>query len=171
MNARRSADVGGPIDPRYDPAFQRGAENTRDGGFRVSLEHAAANPGPRPVPETGFPPDTGSPRGSGSAPVSGIAPSDPVQPFPQPEGSPARVLRRWLAYSVVIASVSGACLAFGVVLVVSAYTAYNSTSLNSAQDYFWPQLAAQFGPWFFVVGLASGIGLLFLHASSWRPER
>ena len=83
----------------------------------------------------------------------------------------ATELRRWVAYSVAIACVSVGCMAIGLAMVVSAYYAYNTISATSQQDFFWPQLGSQLGPWFFVIGLAAGVGLLFLHANRWRPKR
>ena len=83
----------------------------------------------------------------------------------------AHAHRMWTAYTVGLSALSAACMAFGVVLVTRAYGVFNSTSVDSRDDIYWAQLGGQFGPWVFVVGLATGIGVLFLHAARWRPPQ
>jgi hypothetical protein len=81
----------------------------------------------------------------------------------------AHAHRMWTAYTVALSALSAACMAFGVVLVTRAYGVFNSTTVDSRDDIYWAQLGGQFGPWVFVVGLATGIGVIFLHAARWRP--
>jgi hypothetical protein len=168
MSVRGAADDGGSFDPRYNRAFQRDAGGNRDSEFRVSLDSPAA-----PFSFVGDPGSGTTWTNSGealAAPDDSAAASESERLARAEAAVRARVARRWLAYSVAIACVAGACMAFGIVLVVTAYSSFAAGSVGAtAADRLWPELAFQFGPGFFVVGLASAVGLLFLHAVRWRP--
>ncbi|WP_150308101.1 hypothetical protein [Planctomonas psychrotolerans] len=175
MSVRGAADEGGSFDPRYDRAFQRDAGG-RDGDFRVSFDSPAA-----PLAYVGAEPSeafrVATPDGEAAVPPNGavnvVGASEAASERSAAEAAwRARAARRWLGYSVAIACVAGACMAFGIVLVVTAYSSFAAGSVGAtAADRLWPELAFQFGPGFFVVGLAAAVGLLFLHALRWRPER
>ncbi|MFD3449067.1 hypothetical protein ACFDTO_31345 [Microbacteriaceae bacterium 4G12] len=115
-------------------------------------------------------PGAGSARGSAAA---AGAPAGAVDPEAEERAAATRAHahRMWTAYTVGLSALSAACMAFGVVLVTRAYGVFNSTSVDSRDDIYWAQLGGQFGPWVFVVGLATGIGVLFLHAARWRPPQ
>jgi len=116
--------------------------------------------------------------GTGSA---GVAIEPPASPSLAPDAdaaaeqqavaarAAAHAHRMWTAYTVALSALAAACMAFGVVLVTRAYGVFNSTTVDSRDDIYWAQLGGQFGPWVFVVGLATAIGVIFLHASRWRP--
>jgi len=114
--------------------------------------------------------------GTGSA-VADVSPAPPgfeerpadVPPDDHAAAARAHAHRMWTAYTVCLSALSAACMAFGVVLVTRAYGVFNSTTVDSRDDIYWAQLGGQFGPWVFVVGLATGIGVIFLHAAQWRP--
>ncbi len=195
-----TAGSGGNYDPRYDPAFQRGYDGVGRSatgraarsqarpmgpGSETAEQSAAANPDPgsRQPPGPGessswfvgtgavtaeVDPATGAGQGAGSGSAAG--PTDP-EAEERAAAARAHAHRMWTAYTVGLSALSAACMAFGVVLVTRAYGVFNSTTVDSRDDIYWAQLGGQFGPWVFVVGLATGIGVLFLHAAQWRPPK
>jgi hypothetical protein len=143
----------------------------------------ASDPDPDPLGETSWFVGTGSASarvepaaptaGSPAADASGsvgmtAATADPASDE-RAAIARARAHRIWTAYTVGLSALAAACMAFGVVLVTRAYGVFNSTTVDSRDDIYWAQLGGQFGPWVFVVGLATGIGVIFLHAARWRP--
>jgi hypothetical protein len=175
---------GGTYDPRYDPAFQRGFDGSgREAGGIGARPPGSADPlGEARAhliePEAAHPGSGESSWFSGSgAAIADVTPATP--PAEEPPGdaaaderaaaSRAHAHRMWTAYTVGLSALSAACMAFGVVLVTRAYGVFNSTTVDSRDDIYWAQLGGQFGPWVFVVGLATGIGVIFLHAARWRP--
>ncbi len=108
--------------------------------------------------------------GRGTEPGAAAGAADP-EAEERAAAARAHAHRMWTAYTVGLSALSAACMAFGVVLVTRAYGVFNSTTVDSRDDIYWAQLGGQFGPWVFVVGLATGIGVLFLHAAQWRPPK
>jgi hypothetical protein len=184
--AAGSAGSDGTYDPRYDPAFQRGFDSGDRAAGGVSARppgRPVADPsGPRPDPDGAAEGTRPAPEesswftGTASAgaeitpasPESGERPTD-ASALERAAVLRARAHRIWTAYTVGLSAISAACMAFGVVLVTRAYGVFNSTTVDSRDDIYWAQLGGQFGPWVFVVGLATGIGVIFLHAARWRP--
>jgi hypothetical protein len=154
LQAARSA---GPVGPGSDPDPDPLGESSwfaGTGSASARVEPSAPTAG---SPATGA---SGFPVGAGAA--------DPASDE-RAAVARARGHRIWTAYTVGLSALAAACMAFGVVLVTRAYGVFNSTTVDSRDDIYWAQLGGQFGPWVFVVGLATGIGVIFLHAARWRP--
>jgi hypothetical protein len=140
-----------------------------------------SDPDPDPLGESSWFAGTGSARarvepsaptaGSPATEASGLPAAVAADPASDERAAVARARghRIWMAYTVGLSALAAACMAFGVVLVTRAYGVFNSTTVDSRDDIYWAQLGGQFGPWVFVVGLATGIGVIFLHAARWRP--
>ena len=153
------------VDARPDPGSRQGPGPGESSWF-VGTGSVTAEVDPAP----GVGP--GAEQGSGATPAHrGVTETADPAEEERVAVSRAHAHRMWTAYTVGLSALSAACMAFGVVLVTRAYGVFNSTTVDSRDDIYWAQLGGQFGPWVFVVGLATGIGVLFLHAAQWRPAK
>lgn len=132
------------VDPRFDPAFQR--------GFEPVVEHVETT---TPVVEPR------SPR------VELVETTTPVvEPVESPPGSPAR--NPWLATLWITAAV------FTIVGALTQYVAVQVTFAPTAEtpavEYVIPTVFSALSPWLFAAGLATAIAALVIHALRWQPR-
>jgi hypothetical protein len=171
----------GPSGPGPGPGSGSGSAEPLQAARSRGPAGPVSDPDPDPLGESSWFAGTGSASarvepsastaGSPATEASGLPAAVAADPASDERAAVARARghRIWMAYTVGLSALAAACMAFGVVLVTRAYGVFNSTTVDSRDDIYWAQLGGQFGPWVFVVGLATGIGVIFLHAARWRP--
>jgi hypothetical protein len=173
------------IDPRFDPAFQRGFDPN------IPIEEYVPAPRPRKVPAAQPPVE----------PVAPVRPVVPAKPAPlvateatesreavvppavvEPEtdsdaefepaadsaldSSPSR--NPFLLFLGIIAI---ALVAAGIWLFVRSGDAFNSKEVRSQGDYMSLTATINMAPFIALLGGATAIGVLFVFASKWRKRR
>jgi hypothetical protein len=156
------------IDPRFDPAFQRGF----DPGIPI------AERVPEPLPRKTVLPEAPAPEQHAadiapSAPTATIhqassAADDPVHrddPIGtrRPDASPSRN-----PFLLFLGIISIALIAAGIWLFVRSDEAFNSAQVHSQGDYMSLTATIQTAPFIALLGGATAIGVLFLFAARWR---
>jgi hypothetical protein len=172
-----SDDKSVDIDPRFDPAFQRGFDQSIPiDEFVPELQpHKTAAPAPVAVPVA--PPKTVivAPSPIAETPESRPAivetdePSEPESETvvePDLDSSPSR--NPFLLFLVIIAI---ALVAAGIWLFVRSGDAFNSREVRSQGDYMSLDATIHMAPFIALLGAATAIGVLFVFASKWRRRR
>jgi hypothetical protein len=158
MATKDSAD----FDPRFDPAFQRGF-----GGGPTTDAPARAvprSPAPVPVPaQIGLPPVV-------SAPVT----SDGT--ISEPQGGPDAAAdvdapTRINPFLIALTTASVLLVAGGLWGVQAAREPFLQTEVSAQADYVGLQMLMEFAPMAIILGLATGLGVLFFLAAGWRRAR
>lgn len=137
------------VDPRFDPAFQRGFESTTprvEGASRVEPVETSAPTPPRVEP---------------------VEPSQVTPPRVElADPPPAR--NPWLAVLWIKAAV------LTIAAVVAQYIAteitYSPTAPTATQEYVIPAVFGALAPTLFAAGLATAIAALVIHALRWQPR-
>ena len=135
------------FDPRFDPAFQPGYEGPIAPAAPVSRQKPAAA-----VPEAL--PDVVP------APVTSAR-----EPEDEDEDEPAP--RRANPFIIALGAVSVVLLGGGLYLVSRLRDLFTDTQATSALDYTTIQVLMYTAPLVLVLGLATGVGLLFVFAVRW----
>jgi hypothetical protein len=171
------------IDPRFDPAFQRGFDPS------IPIEEYVPAPRPRKVPaaqpsaEPVAPPrpviaakpaplvaaETTEVRESVvSEPEPDTDSDDELEPVADPalDSSPSR--NPFLLFLGVIAI---ALVAAGIWLFVRSGDAFNSKEVRSQGDYMSLTATINMAPFIALLGGATAIGVLFVFAAKWRKRR
>ena len=172
MTARSDDD----FDPRFDPAFQRGFEKSAapasagqrafEGDDRRSAPPRVADARPleaRPVaystpPSIGLPPTVDS-----AAPTR----TDPTPDATALDEQPPRANPFLIALGVVAA----ALVAAGVWGIQAAREPFLGTDVASNVDYVGLQILQLIAPVAVALGVATGIGILFVFAVGWQKRR
>lgn len=137
------------FDPRFDPAFQRGYEGSTA---------APTRPAPSPtVPVIGGPP----PARAEPIPRVTVASTEPEEVV---DAAP----RRPNPFLLAIAAVSILLIGAGLYGVFRIRDLLADTSSGSGLDYVSIQVLISVAPLVLVLGVATGIGLLFVLAVRWR---
>lgn len=167
---------GAPIDPRYDPAFQRGFEGevtTAPRGQSTLRRTAAVNPAPaRPVAqqleESPRAADVATPRPPVEELAEAKADADAAAPVaPSPTATPRELARNpfviALAALAVVLVIGGAIWAYeGFATIVR-----NGGTRNEVE--YWAAQTMSFGaPLTIIVGVAVVAALLVLFGRSWQ---
>jgi hypothetical protein len=165
------------IDPRFDPAFQR--------GFDQTIPIAEYVPGPLPRKAADAPPATASvvapppvapmPGATAKAHLSAVAPDiidvdiqgEPeTVAEPEADSSPSRN-----PFLLFLGIISIALVAAGIWLFVRSGDAFNSRDVRSQGDYMSLDATIHMAPFIALLGGATAIGVLFVFASKWRRKR
>ena len=168
------------FDPRFDPAFQRGfdsasggssgaAANRRpfDGDDRRSAQPRVADVRPleaRPVgyaqvPPVGPPPsvETAAPARAGSDQTDAAAlEQEPPRPNP---------------FLIALGAIAVVLVAAGVWGIQAAREPFLGTDVASNVDYVGLQILQLIAPVAVALGVATGIGILFVFAVGWQKRR
>ncbi|AYF97606.1 hypothetical protein [Protaetiibacter intestinalis] len=165
------------IDPRYDPAFQRGFDGAVATGSRAQ---AAARRSAPYVASALQRPVEHQPAAPAEPPVAiGLPPAAPAEePQAAPAASvtvqPAPLRPPWTNPFVIVLTVLGALIvAGGVWLLQENYAMMqNLESFQTQADYWVMQVGMTAGPLAIAVGVLVLAGVLFLAASYWarRPH-
>jgi hypothetical protein len=176
------------IDPRFDPAFQR--------GFDPSIPIEKFVP-PRQPRRSASPPVEIAPAAPSAAPVAPAPASVPTPPVAA-EAKPAAAPETAQAVSVdgdttvVVAVVAEeatessavrnpfllflgiiavALIAVGVWLFVRSGDAFNTSQVRSQGDYMSLTATINMAPFIALLGAATAIGVLFVFAARWKRRR
>jgi hypothetical protein len=164
------------IDPRFDPAFQRGFDQS------IPIEEYLPAPLPRrvqarpPAPEP-TPAPVLSVRPA-PPPVTTAAEVDPATPAVLPDADPEPVSDPVLESSpsrnpflLFLGIIAIALVAAGIWLFVRSGDAFNSKEVRSQGDYMSLTATIEMAPFIALLGGATAIGVLFVFAAKWRRRR
>jgi hypothetical protein len=166
------------IDPRFDPAFQRGFDP------KIPIEEYVPAPLPRKAPIA--PPAV--------EPIVAATPVAPPRPAPQQAaetldaeaGVPAELQEVELEpaadpaidsspsrnpFLLFLGIISIALVAAGIWLFVRSGDAFNSKEVRSQGDYMSLTATIEMAPFIALLGGATAIGVLFVFAAKWRRRR
>ena len=155
-------DTAARIDPRFDPAFQRGFEGAVTTTRRRSLPGV---PPVLPAQQQIVPPRAATPA---PAPAVVAAPSTVADPVEEEvEEPPARGMNPFVVGLWVVAAV---LVLVGGYLAQWVRTTFLTDSVSTNIDYVTVEIVKYGAPLLIALGLATAIGLLFLHAVAWRKR-
>ena len=172
-----SDDKSVDIDPRFDPAFQRGFDQS------IPIDEFVPEPQPRrtvapaptvvPVAEPKKVVVAPSPIAeipeSGAAVVQDDEDSETaVETVAEPDADSSPSRNPFLLFLVIIAI---ALVAAGIWLFVRSGDAFNSREVRSQGDYMSLDATIHMAPFIALLGAATAIGVLFVFASKWRKRR
>ncbi len=147
------------FDPRFDPAFQRGFDQSRVEPVETSptrpsrVEPGETSPSRPHVDES---------RRVESRRVELVETSPPNAALPPTLRGNPFIPALWIVAVVFTAA--------GVWAQYFAQTlTYSPTAPTAAQEYVLPAVLSALSPWLFTAGLAAGIATLVIHALRWRP--
>lgn len=165
------------IDPRFDPAFQRGFDQTIpiENYVPEPVARTSAPPPPVAVPEIAphraAPPPM--PKAERPEPELIVVDSDDdTEPSEEPvvetdlDSNPAR--NPFLLFLGIIAI---ALVAVGIWLFVRSGDAFNSREVRSQGDYMSLDATIHMAPFIALLGAATAIGVIFVFASKWRRRK
>jgi hypothetical protein len=179
-----SDDTKANIDPRFDPAFQRGfdpATPVRERIPQPAPRHELATP-TQPAPGATPTRPVAPSRPSVAAPVPRLSVAlngdddlpvvmtgqDAEEPdrTPSPESSLARN-----PFLITLAIVAVVLVAVGIWLFVQAGNEFNSRQVRSQGDYMSLDATIHMAPFIAMLGAATAIGVLFQFAAKWRKRK
>lgn len=177
MNDDKSARV----DPRFDPAFQRGFDQS------IPIEEYVPEPrSPRstPAPESARPPVVKTPVVTSAAPAPApqraatqraatpVVAAEEIESEPETESEPGS---DWNPsrnpFLLFLGIISIALIAAGVWLFVRTGDSFNSKVVRSQGDYMSLAATIQAAPFIALLGAATAIGVLFVFAAHWAKRR
>ncbi len=172
-----SDDTKANIDPRFDPAFQRGFDPA------TPIRERVPDPTPRPTAPVEAPPASipeparlvaptaartplpAAELGDGEPVIMTVQDADEPDREPAPESSQARN-----PFLIVLAIVAVVLVAVGVWLFVQSGNEFNSREVRSQGDYMSLDATIHMAPFVALLGAATAIGVLFLFAAKWRKR-
>jgi hypothetical protein len=172
-----SDDKSVDIDPRFDPAFQRGFDQS------IPIDEFVPEPQPRrtaaPAPAVApvaepkkvivAPSPVAEIPESGAAVVQDDDSSETaVETVAEPDADSSPSRNPFLLFLVIIAI---ALVAAGIWLFVRSGDAFNSREVRSQGDYMSLDATIHMAPFIALLGAATAIGVLFVFASKWRKRR
>jgi hypothetical protein len=168
-----SDDRNAEVDPRFDPAFQRGFDPT------IPIQEYVPEPSPRRVV---IPPAAAQPVVSRADPVPAAPDPAPAgllsewdgaradasgaDPEPSAESTPSRN-----PFLLLLGLIAVALVVAGVWLFIQSGEAFNSTLVRSQGDYMSLDASIHAAPFIALLGGATAIGVVFVFASKWRARR
>jgi hypothetical protein len=180
MTARSDDD----FDPRFDPAFQRGFEKTSaaspnqrafEGDDRRSAPHRVADARPVEARPVGY--ATATAPATAPAPAIGLPPAvdgnAPARTEPRPTDAAALDEQppRPNPFLIALGVVAVALVAAGVWGIQAAREPFLGTDVASDVDYVGLQILQMIAPVSVALGVATGIGILFVFAVGWQKRR
>ena len=160
-----SEEKGSGLDPRFDPAFQRGFDQS------TPIEHYVPDSPQKKRPEVSLPvvPTAGTddepPTAAAAAPISLDAPESPGRPAVVEEVSPTSN-----PFLLVLLIVAVVLIVAGVILFVETGNAFNSSEVQSQGDYMSLNATIEMAPFISLLGGATLIGVLFVFAVRYRRK-
>jgi hypothetical protein len=170
------------IDPRFDPAFQRGFDPSIPIEESVPPRLPRRTAAPAPSPVVAATPPAAAPPVPAPAPKEEIAASkpdserdsEPTTDVGEAEAPPAAgaesnsVRNPFLLFLGIIAV---ALIAAGVWLFVRSGEAFNSSEVRSQGDFMSLTSTIDMAPFISLLGGATAIGVLFVFAARWKRRR
>ncbi len=157
------------VDPRFDPAFQRGFDPS------IPIEEYVPAPVPRksappvapPAPVVLAPtPVVAQPSPAAVAPAAPDAEDAPAQDTDSPEEADASPSRN--PFLLFLGIIAIALVAAGIWLFVQSGDAFNSKEVRSQGDYMSLDSTIHAAPFIALLGGATAIAILFVFAARWR---
>jgi hypothetical protein len=176
-DAPMSDDKSVDIDPRFDPAFQRGFDQS------IPIDEFVPEPQPRrtaapaPVVPSVVEPKkvvvAASPLAETAEPAAELmgneaASETAVETVAEEDADSSPSRNPFLLFLVIIAI---ALVAAGIWLFVRSGDAFNSREVRSQGDYMSLDATIHMAPFIALLGAATAIGVLFVFASKWRKRR
>jgi hypothetical protein len=177
------------IDPRYNPAFQRGYDRSRHGTEphlraadpveRIPRDITRGVPGPTvvPPPVPAPPQAVTQPQAAASAPTapgeSGIVPNDGTDIDGASTAAPQRtggMELRGNPFVIVLLGIGAALTVFGIWAQFQIAELY-SGGPQSAEDFIRQQFFVTVGPWCMTLGIATLVTVLVMYALHWRSSK
>lgn len=150
------SDEASKFDPRFDPAFQRGYDGPTSAVPREKLQPTATITPPSPVREPTAPQQ--------STRVES-APRFLVEPTPVEEEDLAP--RRANPFLIALLVIAVALVGGGLYLTSRLGELFASPGPTDQYDYITLQVMTIAAPMLIVLGIATGIGVLFIYAVRW----
>jgi hypothetical protein len=180
------------IDPRFDPAFQRGFDPS------IPIEKYVPPRQPRrtaPPPvelAVAAPPAPAAPPAATAAPAPAV--SAPASTEPKPAAQPAAIVGEVETadtepdveapaddapessslrnpFLLFLGIIAVALIAVGVWLFVRSGESFNTTQVRSQGDYMTLTATINMAPFIALLGAATAIGVLFVFAARWKRRR
>lgn len=162
------------VDPRFDPAFQRGFDTS------IPIEEYVPAPLPRKLPTPAAQPaKPAAVVPAATAPVvspAAVAPAPDATaleltdsdsaPEVEPDASASRN-----PFLLFLGIISVALVVAGIWLFVQSGDAFNSKEVRSQGDYMSLDATIHMAPFIALLGGATAIGVLFVFAAQWRRRR
>ncbi len=157
------------VDPRFDPAFQRGFDPS------IPIEEYVPAPVPRksappvapPAPVVLAPtPVVAQPSPAAVAPAAPDAEDAPAQDTDSPEEADASPSRN--PFLLFLGIIAIALVVAGIWLFVQSGDAFNSKEVRSQGDYMSLDSTIHAAPFIALLGGATAIAILFVFAARWR---
>jgi hypothetical protein len=180
----KTGDDGAAIDPRYDPAFQRGFEGevaTGPRGQSTLRRTAAVNPAPARMPAQPAQPvdriepmapaavENAEPLPTLAAGGDAVAPSA-VDAASQPVTTPRELIRN--PFIIALAALAALLILVGAIWAYEGFAAIVKNGGTRNEVEFWAAQTMSFGaPLAIVVGLGVAAVLLVLFGRSWQRSR
>jgi hypothetical protein len=165
------------VDPRYDPAFQRGFDQTipvEEYVPELLLRKTASPPAP-PAPVVAPPIVAHVPppvQWVEATAIAAAADPDVVVGEPAAESeseSDSNPTRN--PFLLFLAIIAIALVAIGIWLFVRSGDAFNSREVRSQGDYMSLDATIHMAPFIALLGAATAIGVVFVFASKWKRQR
>jgi len=178
MANNSTGDDGAPIDPRYDPAFQRGFEGevaTGPRGQSTLRRTAAVNPAPARMPaQPAEPVESGAMEAPEPlptlAPGTDAAVSAGSDEAPAAVTTPRDLIRN--PFMIALAALGALLILTGAIWAYEGFAAIVKNGGTRNEVEFWAAQTMSFGaPLAIVVGLAIAAVLLVLFGRSWQRSR
>ena len=172
-----TAGDGAAIDPRYDPAFQRGFDGevaTGPRGQSTLRRTAAVNPAParlavQPV-EPVDPADADDPPALSSRQSAPEPAAPPAESAPVAATTPRELLRN--PFTIALAALAVLLILVGAIWAYEGFATIVKNGGTRNEVEFWAAQTMSFGaPLAIVVGLAVAAVLLVLFGRSWQRTR
>ena len=174
----KTSDDGAAIDPRYDPAFQRGFDGevaTGPRGQSTLRRTAAVNPAParlaaQPVEQSAPLPAESPELLPVLEPVAEAAGAVPVDAAPRPVASPRELMRN--PFIIALSALGALLILAGSIWAYEGFAAIVKNGGTRNEVEFWAAQTMSFGaPLAIVVGLGIAAVLLVLFGRSWQRSR
>lgn len=174
-----SDDNNAGVDPRFDPAFQR--------GFDSSVPIETSTPQPRARKSALAEPRQGAAAAAASAPASSarpvvaakpdvaevldVAPDEPSSADAASDDAAAETAAGRNPFLLLLGIIAVALFATGIWLFVRSGDEFNSKVVQSQGDYMSLTATINVAPFIAMLGAVTAIGVLFVYAIRWRKRR
>jgi len=164
------------LDPRFDPAFQRGFDPATP--VTPPVRSARSTPAAPPVVRVGPPPAQPVPENSDRRPPESAAsetapaelPSATLDAEQQPAAPGAESAPGRNPFLLILGVVAVILVGVGIWLFMQAGAGFNSREVRSQGDYFSLSATIQVAPFISLLGVATAIGVVFVFAAKWRKR-
>jgi hypothetical protein len=164
----KNDDTRADIDPRFDPAFQRGFDPATPVRERVPAASRPSTPVSAPVAQPTAQPTPPRPAQQPpiEPPVVSTLDADETAAEIATESSTTRN-----PYLLLLAVVAVILVAVGVWLFVQSGAQFNTRAILAQGDYMSLEATIQAAPFVSLLGAATAIGVVFVFAAQWRKRR